>query len=154
MRRRRRVGIEGRRGPSSAHGCAIFDVERSWDVRVKPRILLQALLILAFALAAVPASQGAKQREDPNARSVQGAVKDADGNLAEGAVVQLKNTKSLQVRSYITQEEGTYSFLGLSKDVEYELKADFRGSSSPVKKLGVFDPRKKAIVNLNIEAKQ
>jgi hypothetical protein len=129
-------------------------VERSTGVRVKSTILFSWLLILASVLSAAPAPPGGKQREDPNMRSVQGAVQDSDGNLVAGAVVQLKNTKSLQVRSFITQKEGTYSFLGLSKDVDYELKADFQGGSSPVKTLSVFDSRKTAIINLKVEPKK
>ncbi len=119
-------------------------------MRVKSSILFAPLLVMAAALAAAPAPP----REDPNVRSVQGAVEDPSGNPVEGAVVQLKNTKSLQVRSFITQKEGTYNFLGLSKDVDYELKADFRGGSSPVKTLSVFDSRKKATINLKVEPKK
>jgi hypothetical protein len=129
-------------------------VERPAGVRVQSRILFSLLLILASVLSAAPAPPGGKQREDPNMRSVQGAVQDSDGNLVAGAVVQLKNTKTLQVRSFITQKEGTYSFLGLSKDVDYELKADFQGGSSPVKTLSVFDSRKKATINLKVEPKK
>ena len=123
-------------------------------MRVQSRILFSLLLILASVLSAAAAPPGGKQREDPNMRSVQGAVQDSDGNLVAGAVVQLKNTKTLQVRSFITQKEGTYSFLGLSKDVDYELKADFQGGSSPVRTLSVFDSRKKATINLKVEAKK
>ena len=123
-------------------------------MRVQSRILFSLLLILASVLSAAAAPPGGKQREDPNMRSVQGAVQDSDGNLVAGAVVQLKNTKTLQVRSFITQKEGTYSFLGLSKDVDYELKADFQGGSSPVRTLSVFDSRKKATINLKVEPKK
>jgi hypothetical protein len=123
-------------------------------VRVKSRILFSALLILSSVLSAAPAPPGGKPREDPNTRSVQGAVEDSAGNPVEGAVVQLKNTKSLQVRSFITQKDGTYSFLGLSKDVDYELKADFQGGSSPVRTLTVYDSRKKATINLKVEPKK
>ena len=69
-------------------------------------------------------------------------------------MVQLKNTKSLQVRSFITQSEGTYYFLGLSTDVDYELKAEFQRSASSVKTLSVYDSRKKAIINLKVEPKK
>jgi hypothetical protein len=121
---------------------------------VKLTILFSAALIFASVLAAAAAPPGGKQREDPNTRSVQGAVEDSSGNVAEGAVVQLKNLKSLQVRSFITQKEGTYTFLGLSKDVDYELKADFRGGSTPVRTLSVFDTRTKATINLKVEPKK
>ena len=121
---------------------------------MKPNILFSAVLIFACVLTAAAAPPGGKQKEDPNTRSVQGSVEDSSGNLIDGAVVQLKNTKSLKVISYITQKEGTYSFLGLSKDVDYEIKADFRGGSSPVRTLSVYDSRKKAIINLKVEPKK
>ena len=47
-----------------------------------------------------------------------------------GAVVQLKNMKTLQIRSFITQTDGTYRFFELSPDVDYELKADYQGASA------------------------
>jgi len=119
---------------------------------MKLRIVLWGFLVLAFAFASAP--QKGQQREDPNTRSVQGAVQDPAGNLVDGAVVQLKNTKSLQIRSFITQKEGTYQFLGLSADVDYELKADYRDSSSSQKTLSMYDSRKKAVINLKLEPKK
>jgi protocatechuate 3,4-dioxygenase beta subunit len=102
-----------------------------------------------FTLNAAP--QAKKQREDPNTRSVQGFVEDAEGKPVEGAVVQLKNKKTLQVRSFITQKEGAYYFHGLSTDVDYELRAEHRGRSSATRTLSVFDSRRKAIINLRLE---
>ncbi len=109
------------------------------------------LIAAIFPSAAFP--QG-KKGEDANVRSVQGVVEDPRGNLVDGAVVQLKNAKSLQVRSFITQREGSYYFYGLSPDVDYELKAEFKGLSSPVRRLSVYDSRKKAVVDLRLAAKQ
>ena len=133
----------------AAAGRYTFEV-----VPFKAKSVILGALLAAVSVAIAAAPQGGKQREDPNTRSVQGAVEDASGKLVEGAVVQLKNTKSLQIRSFITQKEGTYYFHGLSNDVDYELKADFRDSSSPVKTLSVFDSRKKAVINLKLESKK
>jgi hypothetical protein len=110
-------------------------------------------MILVLAVSLAYALQKGKKGEDPNVRSVQGVVEDPPGNPVEGAVVQLKNTKSLQVRSFITQREGTYYFHGLSLDVDYELKAGFKSMSSSTRRLTVFDSRKQAIVNLKLEPK-
>ncbi len=41
------------------------------------------------------------QNDDSGTRSVQGVVADASRKPLAGAVVQLKDTKSLQVRSYV-----------------------------------------------------
>jgi hypothetical protein len=70
-----------------------------------------------------------------------------------GAVVQLKDTKTLQVRSFITQQDGAYHFAGLSTNVDYELKAEHEGASSGTKTLSVFDGRKNASINLKLDKK-
>ena len=41
--------------------------------------------------------------------------------------MQLKNTKTLEIRSFITRDNGNYYFHGLSTDVDYELRADYNG---------------------------
>lgn len=83
---------------------------------------------------------------------MEGVVSNSSGSPAHGAVVQLKDTKSLQIRSFITQKDGAYHFFGLSKDVDYELKAEHppTGSSSSTKTLTVFDGREKAVINLKL----
>jgi hypothetical protein len=112
-----------------------------------------AVVSLAALLAPLASSQR-KKGEDRNQRSVEGVVEDPLGNPVEGAVVQLKNAKTLQVRSFITQREGKYYFYELSTDVDYELKAEFKNMSSPVRRLTVFDTRRKAIINLKLEPPQ
>jgi hypothetical protein len=109
-----------------------------------------ACLFLLTAGAAWPA----KKDENANVRTVQGVVRNAQGDAVDGAVVQLKNTKTLQIRSFITRDNGSYYFHGLSTDVDYELRADFSGTSSADKTLSSFDNRKTAIVNLKLEPKK
>jgi hypothetical protein len=94
-----------------------------------------------------------KKKEDTNIRTVQGTVTSATGDAVNGAVVQLKNTKSLQIRSFITKDNGTYYFHGLSTDVDYELRADYQGASSGAKTLSSFDSRKLAVMNLKLDKK-
>ena len=115
-------------------------------------ILASALLVLLVAAAAAGFQK--KKDEDAGTRSVQGVVRDLNDNAAEGAVVQLKNTKTLQVRSFITQQDGNYQFQGLSASVDYELKADHGGVASAVKRLSAFDSRTKAVINLKLENKK
>jgi hypothetical protein len=112
---------------------------------------LGVLLVICFA-SAVAALQKSKS-EDDKLRSVQGIVTDAQDNPIVGAVVQLKNTKTLQVRSFITQEQGSYQFSGLDPNVDYTLKAEHQGASSPVRTLSAFDSRKQPVINLKIDKK-
>jgi hypothetical protein len=107
-----------------------------------------ALLAMATGLLAQK-----KDKSDPNIRSVEGTVRSADDTLIVGAVVQLKDTKSLQVRSFITKDDGTFHFQGLSPNVDYELKAEYQGNSSDTKTLSVFDSRTKAVIHLRISKK-
>jgi hypothetical protein len=94
-----------------------------------------------------------RDRSEPTVRSVEGTVRSADDAPVEGAVVQLKDTKSLQVRSFITRSDGNYHFQGLNPNVDYELKAEYQGTSSDTKTLSVFDSRTKAVIHLRIPKK-
>lgn len=116
---------------------------------VRPLIAaVAALLILAAALPLQAQRRDAK--ENTNTRSVQGVVTDAADNPLEGAVVQLKDTKTLHIRSFITKADGQYHFSGLSRDIDYELKADHQGKSSDTKTLSSFDSRRQAVMNLKV----
>ena len=112
------------------------------------------LIAAVCALIAVPVSSWAKKDQNANIRTAQGVVRNSQDEAVNGAVVQLKNTKTLQIRSFITRDNGTYYFHGLSTDVDYELQATYEGASSGVKTLSSFDNRKTAIVNLKLEPKK
>lgn len=122
---------------------------------MKRRIRL-ALMAVVFASLATTVTFAAdkKSAQDSTTRSVQGTVSDSGDALVNGAVVQLKDTKTLQIRSYITKDDGTYHFHGLNANVDYELKADYQGASSPTKALSSFDSRKEAVINLKLDAKK
>jgi hypothetical protein len=117
------------------------------EERMRTFIALMAGFLLVSALAFAQ-----KKGEEPN-RSVQGVVTSAEEAPLSKAVVQLKNTKTLQIRSFITQENGSYYFHGLSPDVDYELKAEYQGGASDTKTLSTFDSRKQAVINLKLNKK-
>jgi hypothetical protein len=112
--------------------------------------LFAALLLVATAFTATAQK---KKGEEGNTRSVSGQVTSPEDTPLDGAVVQLKNTKTLQIRSFITQDHGSYYFNGLSTDVDYELRAEYQGLSSPTKTLSSFDSRKAATINLRLNKK-
>ena len=118
------------------------------------KISLLLVVCLALPGAALAFDDKRDKQEEANTRSVQGFVNDPSDNPVGSAIVQLKNTANLQVRSYITKEDGRYQFHGLSNNVNYELKALREGMSSPVRTLSIFDTRKKAIINLKLEPKK
>jgi hypothetical protein len=111
-------------------------------------------IVIATALASVvtlPVQAQKKDSDDKQTRSVQGVVSDSKDSPLEGAVVQLKDTKTLQIRSFITKQNGTYHFHSLNPDIDYELKAEHQGANSGSKTLSSFDSRKSAVINLKID---
>jgi hypothetical protein len=111
------------------------------------------LAVGALLLSAASALEAKKKNPEDSLRTVQGTVTDAAENQVNGAIVQLKNTKTLQIRSFVTQEHGAYYFHGLSPNVDYEVRADFQGASSPTKTVSSFDSRKEVAINLKLEKK-
>ena len=111
------------------------------------------LVLTSVAAAPLWAQGKGKEKQDLTVRSVEGTVSDAEGQPVDGAVVHLKNTKTLQIRSFITRSEGTYTFHGLSTNVDYELRAERQGAASDTRTLSVFDPRRKAVINLKLNKK-
>jgi hypothetical protein len=83
-------------------------------------------------------------------RVLTGKVVDARGNALPGAVIQLEDTTTLVVRSYITQKDGLYHFTGLSDDVDYEVRAHYREHWSDRKTLSEFDSSAKPQIDLTI----
>ena len=88
----------------------------------------------------------------PQTRSIVGTVLDRNGAVVPDAVVWLKDTKTLQVRSYLAAKDGSYHFFGLSSDVNYDLRAQADGLTSPIKTVSVFDSH--TVVKLNLKLKK
>ncbi|HUB80033.1 MAG TPA: carboxypeptidase-like regulatory domain-containing protein [Bryobacteraceae bacterium] len=114
-----------------------------------------AALSLTILLVVLPAGFAQKDKnKDSSTRSVSGMVTGADDKPVVGAVVQLKDTKTKNVRSFYTQDKGEYYFHELSPDVDYELTATYQGAASKTRTLSVFDSRKDAVINLKLNPKK
>jgi hypothetical protein len=116
--------------------------------------------VLLLTLAACAAVRCPAQMEPPvvsqdalATRSIQGVVLSDKGVPVPGAIVLLKNMKTLQVRSYIARNDGKYHFYGLSVDISYQLRAENSGLTSKTKNVSVFDSHKLITVNLKLVKK-
>lgn len=85
-----------------------------------------------------------------NPRPVTGTVTDKRGNTLPSAIVQLENSVTLSIRSYITGKDGRYHFSGLNDDIDYTLKARYRNYWSEPKTLSKFNSSHHPEVNLVI----
>ena len=102
-----------------------------------------AFVALASAPTAVLAQRGQ--------RVVQGKVVDRSAAAIKGAIVYLKDTHSLAVKSYIADEQGEYRFGQLAQNVDYEIWAESDGKKSATKTISSFDSKDQLIINLKID---
>lgn len=108
----------------------------------------------AFFVAPRLAAQSSEVAEKERIRSVTGTVTDRDEAPLGGAVVYLKNTKTLAVKTFISPENGEFRFNGLSPNVDYELYAEFNGARSGTKTISSFDSRTNVTTTLKVDAKK
>jgi Carboxypeptidase regulatory-like domain len=110
-----------------------------------------AMVLFVCAVLLVAVGPVLAQDERPT-RSVKGLVTDEQENPLEGAVVQLKNTKTLQVKSFITDKDGSYYFHGLDTNVDYQLNARMGGTVSRTRTVSTFDDRKEVVYNFELKS--
>jgi hypothetical protein len=78
---------------------------------------------------------------EPAQRIVDGTVVDGSDKPISGAVVFLKDSKTLAVKSYLTDDAGHYRFGELSQTADYEIWAQSNGAKSKSKTISSFDNR-------------
>lgn len=114
-----------------------------------------AIVLVSGGLCAIPASWASAmvQRGSQEARTLTGRVVNAQDAAVQKAIVYLKNTKTLAIKTYISEPDGSYRFPGLAANVDYEVYAEHEGARSPVKTLSGFDSRKQANITLKLSGK-
>jgi len=115
------------------------------------RVFSALAILLAFSLGASAQTDKKSKKEEATLRAVQGTVFDADDKPVVGAIVQLKDVRTLQMRSYITKTDGEYHFSSLKIDDDYEVEARNQHMTSGPKKISIFDNRKIVVQNLKAD---
>ena len=114
------------------------------------KVLFACCCMTAFFAAAPGGAVFAQQRGNAQ-RVVQGKVVDSGNAPIKGAVVYLKDGRSLAVKSYFSDDEGGYRFGQLSQTTDYEIWAENNGKKSAVKTVSSFDSKSQFTINLKIE---
>lgn len=118
------------------------------------RILSISLLALSgFAfLGTTPAhAQFGRKQEKQQIRGVSGQVLGAENAPVKDAVVYLKNSRSLVIKSFITEAKGAYNFMELSPNVDYQVWAESNGHKSQIKTISSFDGRPQFHIDLHLQ---
>jgi hypothetical protein len=108
---------------------------------------------LVFASAAVPSVfQGSAfaQQRGPVQRIVEGKVVNHSDAPVKGAVVYLKEGRS--VKSFIANDQGGYRFGQLAQNTDYEIWAEQDGKKSDVKTISSFDSKNHFYIDLKIDS--
>ncbi len=124
---------------------------------MKKTFALALLLMLSgFAVAQLTLGSNGismpKKEKPITSRTLVGQVTDAGDQPLGDAIVYLKDMKTLAIKSYVSQKDGSYRFPALSLNVDYEVYAAQKdGKKSQTKKLSQFDGRPDPRINLKIE---
>src|ERR1700752_3802692 len=116
---------------------------------MRTSLRVYGLTLMLFACNVAVGAQNAKH--DSQLRTVHGVVVDKSENPVPSGVVFLKNTRTNDVRSYISDEAGNYRFSGLDPNADYEIHAEKEGAKPSTRTISSFDSRKEIVLNLKIE---
>jgi len=117
---------------------------------------MAAILLACGALLAVPTAKASaviQRGAQGEARTLIGHVLNDREQPLQKAIVYLKNTKTLAIKTYISEPDGAFRFSGLTPNIDYEVYAEHEGARSDAKTLSGFDSRRQVNMTLKIKGK-
>ena len=131
---------------------------RTSRLRAGARLLCIVALVAALNTAATPAvwasGPAAETTKVPKLRTVEGMVCRDDGKPVQGAVVYLQDSKSLAVKSYLSDAQGKFHFRQLSMSADYDLWAEMNGKRSRTKSISQFNSKPDVQYRLKVKIGQ
>lgn len=101
-------------------------------------------------VASLTAVSAMAQDRGPVQRTVRGRVEDKSGNGIKGAVIYLKDGRTSSVKSAIADDDGSYRFVQLSQNTDYEIWAKSAGKKSSTHSISSFDSKNNYDITLKI----
>jgi hypothetical protein len=123
---------------------------------MKRLIAVAAIFLASGSFLSFPTAKASEteQRGSQNeSRTLIGHVMNAQNGPQQKAIVYLKNTKTLAIKTYISEGDGSFRFSGISPNIDYEVYAEHEGAHSDTKTLSGFDSRKEVTMTLKIHSK-
>jgi hypothetical protein len=119
---------------------------RTSKLRSRTRLLCALALgaVLSTPLGGFPAwgpGAAAETTKVPKLRTIEGLVCSKEGAPIQGAVVYLQDSKSLTVKSYLSDVQGRFHFRQLSMNADFDLWAELNGKRSKTKSISQFNSK-------------
>lgn len=92
------------------------------------RIVMVAAVVVLASSVLLPSASYAQQQ-----KVVQGKVLGPNDEPRPGAVVYIKDLKTLSIKSFISTQDGGYHFGQLADSTDYEVWAELDGKKSPTR---------------------
>ena len=108
------------------------------------------LLLLGLVLGSIAPVRA--QLKTPAERIVLGTVTGGSGAPLDNAVVYLQNTKTMEIRSYVTNGGGHFHFNQLLPDTDYAVWAEVNKHRSKTKTVSMFSSHVKFDYQLKIKS--
>jgi hypothetical protein len=120
---------------------------------MKLRRMLGFVAVAALGVTVMFAQEKPKGKES-ELRTVRGTVVDKDEAPVETAVVYLKNARTQDIITHLSDKDGTFRFSGLDLNVDYEIHAEREGTTSATRSISNFDNRKEFVLTLKLDRKK
>jgi len=95
--------------------------------------------------------QAGPVKRGPVERTVDGKVLGKDDAALAGAVVYLKDTKSMTIKTYLTDDAGHFHFGQLGQNTDYELWAESDNQRSKSRGISSFDSKNSYYFTLKVD---
>ena len=117
------------------------------------RRTLGTIALIGLA-ASIVFAQGNSKGKESQLRTVRGTVVDNTETPSETAVIYLKNTRTQDVITHLSDSDGTFRFSGLDLNVDYDIHAEKDGWTSASRSISNFDTRKEFVLTLKLDHKK
>jgi hypothetical protein len=114
----------------------------------KKRLTTGRMALLACGVVLCWVGTASPQMKAASLRTISGVITDDGHEPLRGAVVELENPANHEIVSYLTGEDGRYTFKRVDSHTDFQLWATFRGRKSAVHTISMYDSHLQKVINI------